>query len=1290
MPWKTHQALQGTGLPTRPRADQVNPEADLKRQIRGLNSDYNLGIVTSENDVVYQRLQQFSTQNKLNHFIKEFATYAASSRTLEKWKEHDPTRTFPRALTRPEREQLRGCLIRCAGDFETAQPQARSFPGALPSTSYPGPAVVPIPTKAVSFPSHRPSVGLDPSTAFRQNTDGTFDTREESNPPPACQMLRKKRPSDGARLQPSPEKRQCRKGLGKTITATQDSPPSPTQANDRVWSSRVPSSSAYSVSDDIEMQNALWESAENIDQPKQLQEEHDTYDGGDGDDETEETASFVTSYEMLDPEPLSDSTGCDDKVRDRVVKEVGKRLENNIWPGLPDCMKSLPFPVIWEVARVAKHCGLTLAHDTMIDVDLAWKEMPHRTFWRSLKELDVFKDKPFPEPSDSEAWEAALGRTSSTHRGVQYSAKGEFPPGSPSQPLFRVTLSPIRLELTHRLGRQFGPEKFLEVLFPTLEHKTLPVAGGLRDHGDAVVEKFVEWITSERHVLLGKRWSAFFIKDATKKTNFKRGEFGSLTSKTDFMRRYYMFREDTEMPKLRRHDVVNWLLQLKSNTKNHKQPYLKLFSRITLGVSRTRPTVAVRQDQIKHMEKDVLSEAIPNEEQVVMNDGCARMSRGLARQITEHLGLDFNPCAFQGRFGSAKGMWVVDVMGADEDEDAIWIETYPSQRKWICDYRDENQRTFDVRDYAPCTIQSASVNTQLLPVLEHGAIDRNKMREDLAELIRRSIEQELAKQEVAMQTPNEALLWINQLRKPAVSRLEASVSDGKSNAFGPLLGSFPDKTDDQIAFLVQQNFHPQEQKLIQDLAKKARDDHCARMLQELKFQVGCSGYFFMIADMWGVLKEGEVHVCFADVFQDEATHFSDTMLDDCDVLVSRSPAHLPSDVQRAKAVFCRQLRKLKNVVVFSTKGSQPLADKLSGGDYDGDLAWVCWDQNLARNFSNSAVPECPTELSLRKEEGTYRDLMRAKRTHKKSVANMIQRGLQFNCQGSSLGRMTAYKEQVCYQTGEIASKPVVLLSHLLGLLVDQAKQGTIFTMDDFVELRKSQGLPPQNQLVQPAFKDKALTEWRKKGEPFPKHVCDYLRFVVAKQAIDAGRARFNKILDQTGATYRDNDLVMWSDRLEKKYPSMHKQLKEDLYSLRSDWDDNSSGRVGAEWRGLVRNLHWDYHDIKPLATDGVDLELLEDLGMPGNNILSTWSLCKASTLFKITWSSNRTATHHKFLWHMCGQELGIIKVRASGNVSVLVGDCHAILKVDKKAVARQTGRLIGVGEDLDVYGSADV
>lgn len=67
------------------------------------------------------------------------------------------------------------------------------------------------------------------------------------------------------------------------------------------------------------------------------------------------------------------------------------------------------------------------------------------------------------------------------------------------------------------------------------------------------------------------------------------------------------------------------------------------------------------------------------------------------------------------------------------------------------------------------------------------------------------------------------------------------------------------------------------------------------------------------------------------------------------VVVTRSPALHPGDVQCVMAVDVpadNPLRALHNVVVFSSHGQRDMPSQLSGGDLDGDLYNIIYDNSL--------------------------------------------------------------------------------------------------------------------------------------------------------------------------------------------------------------------------------------------------------------------------------------------------------------------------------------------------------
>ncbi|KAJ0329298.1 hypothetical protein COL922a_012926 [Colletotrichum nupharicola] len=466
--------------------------------------------------------------------------------------------------------------------------------------------------------------------------------------------------------------------------------------------------------------------------------------------------------------------------------------------------------------------------------------------------------------------------------------------------------------------------------------------------------------------------------------------------------------------KLEVREMLDWLLQL---DRNEDQPYLKLFARIQLGLSKTTAVAVLDQDQIRHMQKDVVSPIGQ-----VMNDGVGRMSLSLARKVRDVLGLSDVPSAIQGRLGSAKGMWIIDVEDTGSD---IWIETWPSQRKWNCDFLHQEHRTLEIKDFV-AEPRSANLNIQFLPILEDRAKDKQIMRKVVGDNLLRQLSDELEALRNAIKHPLQFRKWVDENSTARKKRL--------AHSSVPFPAGLPESKEEQLSYLGDGGFEPTKQKFMQDMMWKLQSKKCENVTKKMSIRIPNSAYLYMVVDFWGILEENEVHVCFSSAFRTEG--FSDSMLHRCDVLVARSPAHLVSDIQRVKAVFKPELRALKNVIVFPAKGDVALADKLSGGDYDGDRAWVCWEPAIVSNFENANVPTRP-DLSgfLRKDEASFGDLTR--QVGKSSAAStMITRSITFEIQPKFLGIVTKFKERLCYSMNDVNNEQALWLSTLLGSLVD--------------------------------------------------------------------------------------------------------------------------------------------------------------------------------------------------------------------------------------------------------------
>ncbi|KAL7792428.1 RNA dependent RNA polymerase domain-containing protein [Trichoderma ceciliae] len=980
----------------------------------------------------------------------------------------------------------------------------------------------------------------------------------------------------------------------------------------------------------------------------------------------------------------------------------GETLEDklaNIWPKLPHPeLTEAPLVVIWEITRAALHCNVSLDQfDLLYESNDKWHNQ--NTFRDAISRHTLFQGKGLPQSSDSVAWQTALGDFQTKVKTVTLSAELVYNQDSRG-PLYSLRLHPLKLELGHRLARRFGADRFLEITIPSPSVSTDDDPNILKEDKDGL-KKIVDWLTKSCHYFLGRSWKPFFVRNV-------KGKRISGTNKSTSVERIYLFAcdgnnfrnpiapDDIPPPeealkvrtrtKLKLSGLLRWAIGI-DNKRNSEQPVTKLFSRLALSLSRTWPTIILERHQILVQPKDL------GTGNMVMNDGIGRISPSLAKKVADSLGLPDCPSCFQGRLGSAKGMWLIDV-DSDEDSERDWVEIYPSQKKWECDYEDPHHRTLEIRNW-PSELKSASLNQQFIPVLEARSPQPDAMRQVMSEHLQRALHADLGEQADAMKDPMGLRLWIHQSGP--------SKNDRSLDGYAEFLAGLPNSNADKVAFLLDSGFDQRRMEYLKDLVW----DMCKRKADILKTKMNitipCSAYIYMAADFSSTLEEGEVHLSFSTKFHAEG--FSDTLLEHMDILVARAPAHLPSDIQRVRAVSRPELRRLKDVIIFSTKGSIPLADKLSGGDYDGDMAWVCWDQTIVKNFENARVPEkldfiesgylrkMTTKFSgILDEVGSsnyykYRD---SKSEHlEDACVNFISQAFLFNLQPTFLGRCTKYKERHCYLQNSVQDSAAIHLSQLLGYLVDQSKQGIEFSNEDWTRfcvenLRKKSTFLPEPEYA----KEKGTRRPDSRGR---LHILDYLRFDVADTVIDEVLTSFSQMINANDAMAYDQDLT----RLHNLYDERANGRMEDSPCCRQllTYLRNEIGVLLDEWRVSMRNgienskfsdkveaIYQKWLDIEPpaeLLASGNFPELLH--GSNKDSVMNNWELLKASTMFKSHYKNG-----YKFVWYMAGKQLAYIKAmahRVPGETAkvMVIPEMWGVLRPDKKlitslAVQREAAR----------------
>jgi hypothetical protein len=677
---------------------------------------------------------------------------------------------------------------------------------------------------------------------------------------------------------------------------------------------------------------------------------------------------------------------------------------------------------------------------------------------------------------------------------------------------------------------------------------------------------------------------------------------------------------------------------------NLEQSDCKLFNRIGLGLSKTWATVVLRPNEIL---------PLPNEpDRLVMNDGCTLMSRALAREICAHLGLDeITPSCFQGRIAGAKGLWMVDRHNSTihAGERDFWIQVSDSQLKikphpfYTLGVTDNEKLTFEVTNWSK-PLHPVELNMQLLNILEQGG----QVRQHVAQIMRQAIRD--IYDEFATVIKKDSIA----LARTLVQKLRPQPDAGFSrNSFRSVDEWILDNTESIIRYL-EAGFSPREFGPLRDCLRRCLTDTLNRYVDELHIPISLSTYAYCIADPYGVLAEDEVHFGFSSQWKDP--EFEDAMLDGIDVLVGRLPAHHASDIQKRRAVWKHELRHFKDVIVFPSCGDIPLAHLLSGGDYDGDKPWICWDERIVGNFINSGHPvdeRKPDFFGLIKHARPMRQV--------NSTEDLLEGTFKFNLMMSNLGLCTVEHERIIYDEAESIKAPAAQeLAMLLSHLVDSRKAGLQLPDIAWQQYRKQ--ISPRQRST-PAYRDPGA----KRGKA--SNIIDFLKFEVAQEEKEQVLTQYSQLCQAlAGGEIRDQALLrpwktVWGRAESEKSSDGNRDLYDALIDIeqratkaKEKW---SAFRLGdRSFASLVQFAANVIEEISPPVFD-------HPLSTTWCNSEHEWGRLKASVLYKRHWASKS-----KFVWYAVGESL--CQLKTENEPSRLVRDTiYYTMKVSSKVARRQ-------------------
>ena len=464
------------------------------------------------------------------------------------------------------------------------------------------------------------------------------------------------------------------------------------------------------------------------------------------------------------------------------------------------------------------------------------------------------------------------------------------------------------------------------------------------------------------------------------------------------------------------------------------------------------------------------------------------------------------------------------------------------------------------------------------------ARDPQAMKQTIEGILREGLTREVQDLCKAMENPQLFRKWIHEQKDNVSERLIAERVLYRA--------SLPKSIEEKMILLLDGGFQPKKLLYLKELARTTFKNKCKELEDKLKITVDKSASVFMVPDFHKVLQPNEVYIDLSR-FVDKSSEISGINLYGQEVIISRSPAHLVSDVQKVTVVAKAEFMGLKDIIVFPTTGDWPsLAAKLSGGDYDGDRAWVCWEPAIVNNFVNADVPECPDLIALgyiRDVSEPYSQLVTG---HQDTCSVFLKKSFQFNMQPSLVGICTDYKDDVCWTMESVNTRESVWLSALLSSLVDAPKQGLLFNEDDFTRFKREE---IKVKTRQPHYKKKNLEGCNATS----KHILDYLKFRTHEIV--------QKALTEFEGTHQTPHY--WDEDLAKQYKlardmgatndewkTIVTDLDKDLATLASKWrrhfERSPYSEEVPEYLPFVDECYEIYLDIKPRDLTGMARYLL--------------------------------------------------------------------------------------------------
>ncbi|VDB86203.1 unnamed protein product [Peniophora sp. CBMAI 1063] len=633
---------------------------------------------------------------------------------------------------------------------------------------------------------------------------------------------------------------------------------------------------------------------------------------------------------------------------------------------------------------------------------------------------------------------------------------------------------------------------------------------------------------------------------------------------------------------------------------NYRQALSKWATRFDLGLSTSIPVLEFDEENIDYIE-DVVPDGVkpgsnvPTEQK--MTDGIGFMNGAALSAIARRIHLANRPGAVQGRVAGSKGLWLLHPTDRSLDEPPrVWIRR--SQQKIILHELSRADRIFALvqpsRVFTP-----GHLGMQPILNLAHNGVPASAF-EDLMGTSLRAEAEPFTDWTRPHAMP---LLWAAAARAGSVPsiRLRRILPDGTARAMG-LAGRLdaersytasggtvdtvietesqsdvveldptfkvvvsgergrgaPDNLHETVMELIQAGFTPQESGYLHGKVRFILKAVIEGYVSKYRILVPRSAEAYIVADPFGYLAEDEVHFRSSKELGDPLVD-SDPFLVTGDVLISRYPTTVASDIRKARAVTHPAYESYVDMIILPIRGPRSFASWLGGGDYDGDMAMITWEPTLVEPFKNAPqiVEPAPgfIEKNFDSSATTVQDFVARLQGDRAALGTELLETLLSGMRDRRVGLYARFHDLAIWRLG-YGHPATERLAHMFVTCLDANKTGLrtldhVFRADDLAW--KLQNLPacmaPQVKGAYAGFSE---------GSPF---ILDLLR--------SRGQALENELLgvyDQSGLNFtRDDTLLEPAHRAELYARKMQRDLRLDLWVQDLDRLREFVDRIRKEW-----------------------------------------------------------------------------------------------------------------------------